>query len=338
MKSRLIAAWLVAVVLVFGSSLVSNAIDVATPTAGAVNQEAPAAQSAPVAQFSPGVADIVKMVDAKVDPGVVRTYIEHSPTAYNPSAMEIIALKDHGVGADILTAMLQHGAEVRAQTMRGALGAANTPAPQAAAGEVNPYAPVYDNGAQAVYPAYSYTYPDTSYAYPSSNYVYPNSYYGSYDYGSYWPWYWPSFCFGYYPFGSYCGYPYRSCGYGYPYYYGGHGYGNYYGGRGYYGGGYYGGHAYNGGRGYYGGQGNHYGSGAPAGSYGGRNGGFHSIGGGRGGTFGGNSGGFRTGGGFGGHAASFSGRGGGFGGGGGGGFGGHGGGGGGGGHGGGRGR
>ena len=149
MKSRLTAAWIVAGALVLGAPVTSRAINAAAPTAGAVNQDAPAAQNAPVARFSPGVADIVKMVDAKVDPEVIKTYIQHSPTAYNPSATEIIALKDHGVGPEILTAMLQHGAEVRAQAMRAASAAANAPAPQAASGAVNPYAPAYDYSAQA---------------------------------------------------------------------------------------------------------------------------------------------------------------------------------------------
>ena len=126
----------------------------------------PRAQNAPVARFSPGVADIVKMVDAKVDPEVVKTYIQNSPTAYNPSATEIIALKDHGVGSDILTAMLQHGAEVRTQAVRAAAGAGNLPAPQAPAGMANPYAPAYDYDTQPVYPSYAYTYPGASYAYP----------------------------------------------------------------------------------------------------------------------------------------------------------------------------
>jgi multisubunit Na+/H+ antiporter MnhG subunit len=182
MKSCLTSAWIVAGALVLAAPVTSRAINTAAPSAGAVNQDAPVAQNAPLARFSPGVADIVKMVDAKVDPEVVKTYIQHSPTAYNPSATEIIALKDHGVGADILTAMLQHGAEVRAQATRGASAAPNTPAPQAAPGEVNPYAPAYDYNAQAVYPAYSYTYPDTSYAYPSYTYAYPSYGYGAYNY------------------------------------------------------------------------------------------------------------------------------------------------------------
>ncbi len=324
-KRLLTGAWLVAGALALGAPATSSAINAVAPSAGAIQQDAPAAPNAAAARYSAGVADIVKMVDAKVDPQIVKAYIQNSPTAYNPSATEIIALKDRGVGPDILTAMLQHGAEVRTQAMRAAPGAANPPLPQAPSGVANPYAPGYDNSVQAAYPAYPYTYADTSYAY-----AYPSYCYGGYNYGSCWPWYWPSFSFGCYPYGGYCGYPYCSFGFGYPYCCGRGGWGNYYGGRGYYGGhGYYGG-GYYGGRGYYGGgyQGGHgyYGNGyaggrgyggfsARSGSFGGRSAGFHSVGGfGGSGASGHSSGGFGTGRGFGGHAVSFSGHGGGMGG------------------------
>ena len=75
-----------------GVPVSTSAINTAASTVGTVDQDASAAQNAPVARFSPGVADIVKMVDAKVDPEVIKTYIQHSATAYNPSASEIIAL------------------------------------------------------------------------------------------------------------------------------------------------------------------------------------------------------------------------------------------------------
>ena len=162
----------------------SGAINTVTPTAAASGQETPGVQNAPAAGLSPGVADILKMVDAKVDPEVIKTYINNSPTAYNPSATEIIALKDRGVGSEILTAMMQHGAEVRAQSMRAAQAAGNPAAPGAA----NPYAPAYNNSPQPGYSPYSSTYPSASYVYPNYAYDYPGYYYGGYNYGYSWPW------------------------------------------------------------------------------------------------------------------------------------------------------
>jgi hypothetical protein len=233
------------------------------------------------------------MVDEKVAPEVIKTYIQNSPTAYHLSAAEIIALRDHGLGADILTAMLQHGAEMRAQAMRAAPAATGPSALQATPGTANPYAPAYDYGGQPVYPAYTYPYSDSSYLYPYSD-GYPVYGYGAYNCGYYWPWCWPSLYFGCYPYGGYWGYPYCSFGYGYPYGYGRYGYGYYHGGRGYYSG-----------RGYYGG-------GARPVPYAGHNPGSRSFGSAaRPAAFAGRSGGFRAGGGFSVHAASFAGRGGG---------------------------
>ena len=281
-KWGLIAAGVLAV----WAPVVAEGIDTVAPPAPAVSQVAQVLQNPPAARFSAGSVDILKMVDAKVDPEVIKTFINNSPTAYNPSATEIIALKDHGVGSEILTAMLQHGAEVRAQAMRAAQAAGNPAVPQAGQGAVNPYAPAYDYSAQPAYPAYPYTYPANSYVSPSYGYDYPVSSYGGYDCGYSWPWFWPSFYFGGCSYGGYCGYPW-SCGYRYPYGYRGYGYGYNHGGRGYYGG-----HGYNG-------------SGGHPVSFAGRGAGFNSFGGaGRAATFASPSGGFHAGGGggFGGHS------------------------------------
>jgi hypothetical protein len=288
------AAWVLAGALVLSAPVTSRAI----------NSIAPAAQTLPATRFSPGVADIVKLVDAKVEPEVIKTYIKSSPTAYNPSATEIIALRDKGAGSDVLTAMLERGGEVRAQSTRGAPAA-----PLLYPGAVTSnYAPAqaYNYGAQPGYVSYAPSYP----AY-SDTYDYP-----AYNCGYSWPYCGSSFyCgLGCYPYGGYCGGGY--CGY--PYGWGGCGFygGGYYGG-GYYGRGHYGGRGYGGfygGRGYSGGRG-YYGFGARSAAFAGSRGGFRSfsMGGGAGG-FARPTGGFRSGGGFGGHSGSFAGRGGGFGG------------------------
>jgi hypothetical protein len=279
-KSGAFRAWLSAGALVLGTMGTASGIN-------ALAQEASAVQSAPAARFSPGVADVVKLVNAKVDLEVIKAYIQNSPTAYNPSATEIIALKDHGVGPEILTAMLQRGAEVRAQAMQAASAAAGPTVPQGVPAGANPYAPAYDYSSQPAYPTYAY--PAASYGYPSYYADYPVSYYGGYNYGNCWPWYCPSFSFGCYPYCGYGGYSYCSSGHRYPYCYNGYRGGAYYGGRGYYGGGAY--HGY----------------GARSVPYGGRGGGFHSFGApGRQGTFTRSAGGFRAGGGFSGHSVSFS--------------------------------
>lgn len=199
-----VAAGVFSAALLLGFSFVANAIN-----AAATPETTPAPASPPV--FSAGVGDIVKMVDAKVDPQVIRAYIQSSPTAYNPSANEIILLKNRGVQPELLTAMLQRGAEVRAQRSKVAQPAA--PAPTA----TPQYAPAYVAGSQPVYQSYDYAQP-VAYSYPY--YTYPSTVYYTGGYGGYYPYYWPSFYFGWgggwgggcYPYRGYCGYTYPYCG------------------------------------------------------------------------------------------------------------------------------
>src|SRR6266568_860276 len=107
---------------------VASAIEV-TGTASAGLNANGAAQGAVTLGYSPGIGEILKMVDAKVDVTVVKAYIKNSPTAYNPNANEIIALKQRGMGDDIITALIQRGGEVRAQAMQGGAMAPAAAAP-----------------------------------------------------------------------------------------------------------------------------------------------------------------------------------------------------------------
>src|SRR5438067_4494312 len=105
------------------------------------------AQASATVRYSPGIPDILKMVDAKVDVGIITAYIRNAPVAYNPSANEIILLKERGVGDEIITAIIQRGGELRAPT------AQSQPSPTVTAPSV-PYgnAPAYDYGAPSAYP------------------------------------------------------------------------------------------------------------------------------------------------------------------------------------------
>src|SRR5262245_16524659 len=46
-----------------------------------------------VAGFSAGIAEILKLADAKLDAEVIKAFIKNSPTPYDPTASEIILLK-----------------------------------------------------------------------------------------------------------------------------------------------------------------------------------------------------------------------------------------------------
>jgi hypothetical protein len=149
-------------------------------------------------RYSAGVMDVIKMNDAGVDAGVIKAFLRKSATPFNPSAEEIILLKQRNVPDDVITALVDRGAEVRAQLAQAYPN--NPPAPQPqqqtyaqqpATAPLTP-APVYDYG-YSVAPTYSYSSP---YYY---DYSYP--YYNSYYYGG-----GPVFSFGFSPFRHYGGF------------------------------------------------------------------------------------------------------------------------------------
>ncbi|HTL54398.1 MAG TPA: hypothetical protein VL361_01910 [Candidatus Limnocylindrales bacterium] len=292
MKTTILAGLIVAF---FGSIFTAPAIEKVSaatdsPPGTPVIIETNPAEPAPVPQWSAEVADVLKLVKAKVDERTIVAFIGHSGRGYNLNAAEIIELKNQGVSDAVLTAMLQQNQ--RATTA----GAGPTPpavAPQAMSANYGTGQMVYDpNAAAASQPVY--VYPESSY-YPSY-YPYYSSYYYPY-WGGYYGYYYPYYC-GYYG-GHYC-YPYYGHGgYCYPYSHYGHG-GGYYGhGGGYHGGsyshgGYHGAYVgYRGTSGYHGGYAGSHTASRPSGFSGGSRGGasFASVSHGGGGHGGGGHGG-----------------------------------------------
>jgi hypothetical protein len=140
---------------------------------------------APAARSSPGVAEVMRMVEAKVDPGVIRAYIANSQVPYHLSADEIIALRNGGLSGDIIAAMIQRGGELRAQAGLASGQVAPYPPPAAYPydyGEYPPAAPAYPE-----YPDYGYDYPYDYYGYPADYWGYNN---GWYPWDWWYPWGW----------------------------------------------------------------------------------------------------------------------------------------------------
>jgi hypothetical protein len=137
--------------------------------------------------YSPALRDILKMLDAKVDPEVVKAYIKNSPIPFNPSATEIIALKQRGVPDELITTMIQHGAEVRSQLAAANQATAPMTPPSGAvpAEDYSATAPSYSYPDYASYPYYGYGYPYAGYPYNYwwYNYSYPFAYYSPFFYG-----------------------------------------------------------------------------------------------------------------------------------------------------------
>lgn len=75
------------------------------------NQKVAAGPMPPGAYVSPWLIDIVKLVQAGIDQGVMLTFIDSAGT-FNLDADQIIYLRDLKVSADVITAMMQHDSEI----------------------------------------------------------------------------------------------------------------------------------------------------------------------------------------------------------------------------------
>ena len=176
--------------------------------------------SAYVLRPSGVVLEVEKLAQSGTDPAVLKAFIQSWQTPYSVSADDILRLHDRGVPSDVLTSLIQHGAELGAQVP--AAGAANmnpvavnpsAPAasPWTAPTTSQPTSPAPPAAVQYVAPA---TYPVEVpvYSYPAYP-VYSDSYYYSY------PYYYPSVSiglgFGFRGYGGYRG--------GYGGYHGGYG-------------------------------------------------------------------------------------------------------------------
>src|SRR5689334_18163231 len=60
-----------------------------------------------VPELSPGVAEVVKMLDARTATDVIMAYINESTQHFDLTAEQIIYLRDIGVSSDLINAMLR---------------------------------------------------------------------------------------------------------------------------------------------------------------------------------------------------------------------------------------
>ena len=166
-------------VIVLGLAFDALATGSAPPAASPVNPGTPVPPlilsghpaDQPAGTRSAGVAEILKMLDAKVNAQVILAYIQISTVLCNPNATELIALRDHGATTEMLTALLHHDDELRL-SLAQAQSTDTAPPPPAPAYDETPVAPV---------PAYPSD--DSEASYPP----YPTTYYAC---ACWWPWLW----------------------------------------------------------------------------------------------------------------------------------------------------
>jgi len=203
---------------------------------GAVAKSDSALQTESPPKLPYGVADVLKLSQAKVGEDVISSYIQNSGTVYNLGPSDIVYLKEQGVSERIVNQMLEQRKKLTdANAQPSGAVAQSQPA--------NTYAAAPAPAPTSVSPAPTYVPSSTTYVISAPAPAYPYYGYSPYYYGPY--------------YGGYYGYPFFGFGfgygrYGYRGYYGGYrgGYGGYRGGYGYRGGGGYGGYRGGGGGGH----------------------------------------------------------------------------------------
>ena len=85
-------------------------------------------------KFSGNLDEVVKLFQSGVDEGVILAFVQNSPVANQPSADEIIRLRELGISSDVITAVLRRGGELRSRipTAAGAQPRSTAPASTAA--------------------------------------------------------------------------------------------------------------------------------------------------------------------------------------------------------------
>jgi hypothetical protein len=90
----------------------SAAADSSSSQSSATNQNIGQLHTA-VVHLSPGLAEVLRMVKARLDLDVVKTYIKSTNVPFNPTAEEIVTLKRLGMPEDLITAILERDGELR---------------------------------------------------------------------------------------------------------------------------------------------------------------------------------------------------------------------------------
>ncbi len=155
---------MVAVMAVAGLAL-SRATAVAQDSS-APSPVPPAAINAPVPQLSYGVAQIVKLAQAKVSDDTIIAYIKNSGNSYGLNADQIIYLRQQGVSDAVITAMLN---QPKPGVAPATIPMPTTPAPQpvASAAYAQPAEPYVGTAPTTYYDDEPYYYPVYSYNYCS---------------------------------------------------------------------------------------------------------------------------------------------------------------------------
>jgi len=153
-----------------------------------------------VVRITPRLAEIVRMVKARLELDLIRVYIKSSTTPFNPTAADIVVLKQIEIPPELITAMLERDAELRSRSSMASgaqlsrPGTLGSPGPIAYPRSAVPYPPGYATGPNYPYPTVPYSRPAPVFLGPltSFNNSYPTFINGQAIYSGY---YLPSVAF-----------------------------------------------------------------------------------------------------------------------------------------------
>lgn len=107
--------------------LMARAVE-AQPSQPSANPTVTTVPATAAPEFSGRINDVVSLTKSGVDESVVLSFIKASPGPFEPSADEIIKLRDEGISSQVITAMLQRGGELRDQAAAAAASSAQAAA------------------------------------------------------------------------------------------------------------------------------------------------------------------------------------------------------------------
>ncbi len=143
--------------------------------------------------FSGNLGEVVRLFQAGVDEAVILAFVQNSPIANQPSADEIIKLRNLGISSEVIAAVLRRGGELRAQWQTAAAAPSRATVSQSASTYSTPgsapaqtvvylnSSPAYSEAPYSYAYAYSWSYP--SYYYPYFYFPYFYTYYPGFNFG-----------------------------------------------------------------------------------------------------------------------------------------------------------
>ena len=182
------------------SAINVTAQDASKATTAPNSAETAAVSQTTTVRLSPGVPDVLKLVQSKIGDDTIIAFINNSAATYSLGASEIIYLREQGVSDSVITAMLNQHSNTPVATAPVTTAAVATAPASTAPMATAPADPAQSSTAYAP-AAPAYTQPSTVYvAPPAPAYGYYPDYYSSYYYPYYGDYYPPvslSFGFGF---------------------------------------------------------------------------------------------------------------------------------------------